>query len=334
MGFHEVIAPDEAAHFARLAREMSEIQQERAAQVGHVSRALHVKKHIGLVGELKVHAPELARVGVFAANRQVWPVYVRTSNAASATQSDKQPDARGFAIKLVGVAGKKLIKGLEEEETQDFLFINEPSLPFRTPEEFVGFQRAAKDGASKLLPRLFSELGLRALGVLFRLARSKAVRSFATQSFHTAAPIAFGTTAAKLGLFPLPSAAPPDASGDNFLRTDLVSRVQRGALAWSLKAQFFVDDRSTPIEDASVTWSGQWVELATLTLPKQDPESEQGREIDALVEQLSFDPWHAIAEHRPLGAIMRARAVAYGPSVIARKAAPEPRSVIQLARSA
>ena len=54
----------------------------------------------------------------------------------------------------------------------------------------------------------------------------------------------------------------------------------------------------------------------------------------ALVEQLSFDPWHAIAEHRPLGAIMRARAVAYGPSVIARKAAPEPRSVIQLQRSA
>jgi hypothetical protein len=64
-----------------------------------------------------------------------------------------------------------------------------------------------------------------------------------------------------------------------------------------------------------------------LTLPKQDPESPAGREVGERASQLSFDPWHALEEHRPLGVIMRARAVTYRASVIDRKAAPEPRSV-------
>ncbi len=42
------------------------------------------------------------------------------------------------------------------------------------------------------------------------------------------------------------------------------------------------------------------------------------------MEKLSFDPWHALEELRPLGAMMRARAPAYRESVIARGAAPEP----------
>jgi hypothetical protein len=42
------------------------------------------------------------------------------------------------------------------------------------------------------------------------------------------------------------------------------------------------------------------------------------------VETLSFDPWHALVEHRPLGDMMRARNVAYRVSTQARKAAAEP----------
>jgi len=77
-------------------------------------------------------------------------------------------------------------------------------------------------------------------------------------------------------------------------------------------------------------WSGPWIELATLTLPRQDVQSTRHKEIAALVNELSFDPWHASEGHRPLGAIMRARRVAYAPSVIGRKALPEPRSVLSL----
>jgi hypothetical protein len=46
---------------------------------------------------------------------------------------------------------------------------------------------------------------------------------------------------------------------------------------------------------------------------------------------MSFDPWHAVEELRPLGAMMRARAIAYRESVIERQAAPEPDEVVKLA---
>lgn len=334
MAFGERIAEDEAARFAGFGDEIVELQRARSAERGGApARALHVKQHLGAVGELLVKAPESARTGVFGMSGKSWPVYVRFSNGSTRPQADGQPDVRGFALKLVGVPGKKLIGGLEQELTQDFLFIDTPAIPFKDPDEFMQFVRAAKDGPSKLLPRLVKTFGLtRALSLAWGSVRGPKVKSFATHTFHTAAPLAFGKTAAKLALVPLTTAgaAPNIAKGDDFLRLDLSERLKQGPLAWTLRAQAYVDEQSTPIEDASVAWSGPWVDLATLTLPRQDPESARGREISELVSQMSFDPWHAIEEHRPLGAIMRARSVVYGKSVGERRAAPEPKSVLSL----
>jgi hypothetical protein len=332
MAFGETIAPDETERFQGFADELAAIQQKRADPSGKLRRTLHVKQHVGAVGELVVRATETARFGVFASAGKTWPVYARFSNGSSRHQPDGAPDVRGLAIKLVGVPGSKLIKGLEAEETQDFLFIDTPVLPFRTPDEFLQFVRAAKDGPAKLLPRLIGSFGLtRALGILWGAIAGEKARSFATHTFHTAAPIAFGSSAAKLALVPVPNDAPaPASSGDDTLSQDLKARLKRGPLSWALRAQLFVDQAATPIEDTHAPWSGPWVELATLTLPQQDVETPRGREISELVSELSFDPWHAIEEHRPLGAIMRARATAYGASVIARKAAPEPKSVLSL----
>jgi hypothetical protein len=330
MAFGETIAPDEEQRFRGFADEIAAIQSARAAETGKATRALHVKQHLGAVGELLVKAPETARSGVFAMSGKSWPVYVRFSNGSIHQQADKQPDVRGFALKLVGVPGQKLIKGLEGELTQDFLFIDSQAIPFRTPDEFMQFVRAAKDGPAKLLPRLIESFGLgRALGILWGSLTKAKVKSFATHDFHTAAPVAFGKSAVKLALVPVASEAPAkSARGVDFLRDDLVARLQSRSLSWTLRAQLFIDEKSTPIEDASVVWSAPWIDLATLTLPQQDPESARGREISALVNELSFDPWHATEEHRPLGAIMRARAATYGKSVLGRNAAPEPKNVL------
>jgi hypothetical protein len=331
MAFGETVAADENERFRGFADEIVAIQSARtAAGGGKPGRALHVKQHLGVVGELVVKAPESARSGVFGMSGKSWPVYVRFSNGSSRHQGDSQPDVRGFALKLVGVPGKKLIAGLEAELTQDFLFIDTQVIPFRTPDEFMMFVRAAKDGPAKLLPRLIKSFGLgRALGILWGSVTGEKVKSYATHTFHTAAPIAFGKTAAKLSLSPVPSAAgAPAAKGDDFLRQDLSERLKQGPLSWTLRAQPFIDEQTTPIEDAAVVWSGPWIDLATLTLPRQDVTSTRGREISELVSQLSFDPWHTTEEHRPLGAIMRARGATYGKSVVARGAAPEPKTVL------
>lgn len=331
MAFGETIPSDEAERFKRFAAEITTIQSERASRTASApARVMHTKQHLGAVGELVVTASGSANVGVFAEAGKAWPVYVRFSNGSGLHQGDKDPDVRGFALKLVGVPGPKLIPGLESEQTQDFLFIDAPAIPFRTPDEFMTFVRAAKDGPIKLLPRLIAGFGFgRALGILKGSLTAPKVKSFATHTFHTAAPIAFGATAAKLSLVALPDAAPaPAPKGGDYLRHELTARLQQGPVSWSLRAQPFVDQSSTPIEDMAVLWSGPWVELATLTLPKQDPESARGQEISALVNQMSFDPWHATEEHRPLGAIMRARGATYGASVVGRKAAAEPKTVL------
>jgi hypothetical protein len=336
MAFGESIPAGERDLHEKIAREIAEIQGERARRGGPVERVTHVKQHVGVVGELRVTAPPAARHGVFTEGDRRWPVYVRFSNGAGRRQPDGAPDARGFAVKLVGVPGTKLIEGLEHELTQDFLFIDNPTIPFKGPEEFMTFLRAAKDGPGKLLPRLIAGFGFgTAFSLLWGAVTAKKLTSFATHAFHTAAPIAFGSSAAKLALFPETEGGPaPRAKGGDYLRDDLLARLRAGALEWSLRATFFVDERTTPIEDASVEWSGPWTELARLTLPKQDPDSPRGREIETLVANLSFDPWHASEAHRPLGAIMRARRAAYAPSVIGRKAAPEPKSVLALDASA
>ena len=94
-----------------------------------------------------------------------------------------------------------------------------------------------------------------------------------------------------------------------------------------LSVQLYVDPRRTPIEDGSVDWSeadSPYVPVADVTLPQQDITDDRGLRVSAYVERLSFDPWHAPIEFRPLGNLMRARNHAYRLSVTAREAAAEP----------
>ena len=84
---------------------------------------------------------------------------------------------------------------------------------------------------------------------------------------------------------------------------------------------------SAPIENSAVEWKetdSPFVSVARLTIPAQDIDSPEGRITANLVEALSFDPWHAPVEFRPLGALMRARNAAYRVSTRSRGAAPEP----------
>lgn len=330
----EAVAPDETERFERYASELRALQKKNA-RGGPPSRALHAKGHVGAQGELIVSPglPEPLRVAVFAEPRS-WPVYVRFSNGSGRHQHDRTPDVRGMALKLVGVPGRKLIPGLEDKRTQDFLFIHTPSTPFRGPDEFVSFVRANAGGPALLLPRLIGTFGLGAtLRLLKRLASMPRPTTLATGTFYTALPLRFGTMAAKLALVPVDISGAVTGNAGS-LREDLVARLRTGPLSWSLRVQLFVDERTTPIEDASVTWPedrAPFHELARLVLPQQDLTSASGAKLEEQVERMSFDPWHAVEELRPLGAMMRARAIAYRESVLERQAAPEPDDVVKLA---
>ena len=324
----ETIAGDEGARFERYAEELRAIQR-RAACGGARSRALHAKGQAGVEAELSVlpDLPPHARVGIFGAP-ETYRAYVRFSNGASRRQSDRKPDVRGVAIKVVGVGGKKLIPGMEEARTQDFLLIHSATTPFRNADEFVGLIRAAQKPAL-LLPRAIRLFGI---GRTFQLLRgfvketSRPIGSLATTRYFSVLPIQWGAHAVHYAL--APHEAPEDsAKTSDDLGAELLDRLRRAPVSYDLRVQFYVDATRTPIEDASVEWrekDAPFTTVARLTLVKQDGSSPRGRRLAEAIEALSFDPWHAPVEFKPLGNMMRARSAAYRLSTKERGAAAEP----------
>jgi hypothetical protein len=295
-----------------------------------VRRALHRKQHVGVEAELEVRGdlPAEVRAGLFAQPGR-YRAYVRFSNGRGTTERDGAPDLRGAAIKVVGVAGRKIIPGLEDAATQDFLMIHTPATPFIGTDEFMRFIHAAVNPALAL-PRLLAAFGPVKTASLLRYATGtlKPVRSLASTRFYSAVPIQWGDYAAKYSLVPHPTnGGGARKHGRDYLADDLAERLAAAPIGFDFAVQLYRDPRRTPIEDASVEWREEdapFIEIGRLEIPKQEVAGERGQRLGAYVESLSFDPWHALEAHRPLGNIMRARNNAYRLSTAERGVAPEP----------
>jgi len=327
----ETIPDDEAARFERYAEQLRDLARARA-RGGKASRALHAKGNAGVEAQFTVlpDLPEHARVGLFSSPK-TFPAWVRYSNGAGARQSDKKGDVRGIALKIVGVDGKKVIPGLEDAKTQDFLMIQSSAQPFSNADDFVWLVTAAAKPLT-LLPRLFGHFGLVAgfrLLKTFMGAINRPVPSLSTSSYYSALPTRFGDYAVRYALIPRvgPATGAKMGSAADYLGDELAGRLEEGPVVFDFKIQFFVDDKRTPIEDGAVDWletDSPYLTVATLTLPTQDAKSERGVAIAEFIEGLSFDPWHAQELLRPLGNMMRARNAAYRLSTRERGAAKEP----------
>ena len=327
----EVIVPGENERFERVAELLREIQVGYSAG-NRPDRALHAKANAGLFAEVRIGAdvPEPLRVGIFA-KPGTFKAYVRYSNGSARREHDKKGDVRALSVKILGVPGKKLIPGLEDKTTHDLLLVRTATSPARTAEEFGALVYAAQKPAA-LVFRLIRRVGfIRAFQIIKQAASGARapVMPLASTTYYSMLALRWGEHAVKLSLTPhdrppatLPSRTSPTALGD-----ELTARLAEGDVVYDLRAQMFVDETSTPIEDATVEWKESVApprKIAELVVPKQDPKSARGEKVAAFIETLSFDPWHAPVEFRPLGQLMRARNVAYRVSTMERKAAPEP----------
>jgi hypothetical protein len=215
---------------------------------------------------------------------------------------------------------------MENAPTQDFLLIRSSFTPFRSADEFVPIVMAA---ASPLnLPRAIARVGFgRTLQIIKNAGKQmgEPVRPLASTAYYSALPIRFGAYAVRLALQPLtPDDGAPREKSRDYLGEELAARLKNAPVEYDFQIQFYEDERSTPIEDASVDWNSPYLTVGRLTIPQQDAGSERGRRIAQLIEGFSFDPWHALEEFRPLGNMMRARNAAYRLSTQERKASPEP----------
>jgi catalase len=318
----ETVGPDEASRFAGYAERFVEMQKRKSAKYGN-GRALHRKQLLALRATLDVlpDLPAYARHGLFA-GPGTYEVWVRLSNGGTDHARDATPDIRGFAIKVRGVRGPGALGNTTD--AQDFLLINHEMFAFPGSDEFVGLVMAASTGNGALLKYLVGRYGL--FGALKRMAKlvaavGKKFTGFATERMYSAAPIACGPYAARVRL--LPARAKPLADASNDWAADIGRQLAAGPLVHELQLQFFVDERRTPIEDASVNWTedvAPYLTVARLTVRRQPLDDAAAAAFAKEVEQAVFDPWDALAAHRPLGDVMRARRVVYFASERSRAA--------------
>jgi len=304
----ERIAPDEAQHLVRVAKVIGGLQRVKSAKFGQ-GRALHRKPLLAATGRLEVltDLPDHARHGLFATPG--WHrVLVRLSNGGPDIQATKLPDIRGFALKVFDVAGEGALGGITDH--QDFLMINQDRTPTADSREFIDFLEAATTGPLSGILQLFKAHGpfggFARLRDLFGMLGKK-FNGFAAERFNTVLPLCCGPYAVRVRL--KPAGNPPPAARSKDIVEDMRERLAIGPLTWDLELQFFVDEATTPIEDASKAWPDAETPIVTvahLILPQQDVYAAADE-----AEAAKFDPWGGLAAHRPLGEVMRARKVAY-----------------------
>jgi hypothetical protein len=220
-----------------------------------------------------------------------------------------------MAIKLVGVHGDKLLDAEKDALTQDFLMINHPQFFVRNMADYVEFQQAVSSGKTPIR-YFFPSLNPFSFRI-HELAVAKAIQSKKMgnpleSQYFSMTPYAFGDKrAVKWSARPCGGASPAPIvlpKSPNYLREAMASTLSEKAACFELLVQEQTDAESDPVEDPTIEWTGEWKKLATITIPKQDFQSEARMH---MCENMSFTPWHSVPDHRPIGGINRGRKVVY-----------------------
>ncbi len=312
----ETLVAGEQRLAEQVAERSAQLVIEKFESEGFARRDAHPKSH----GCVKAHididnralSPE-ERIGLFASN-QSYPAWIRFSNGSPLIQVDNQRDVRGMAIKVMEVEGDKVLERHRDEQTQDFLLINGSAFFVKTPADYLQFTKKALDGSPvsfflSLDPR---EWRLRELYNLLSIVGKKP-SSPITQYWSTT-PYALGEgRAVKYSARPCGEFASgwPKNPGADFLHDSLADALRSDDACFNFMVQRQVHAGGTPIEDSTVNWDdtdSPFLKVATIRIPSQSFDSP---EHEAFCEDLSFNPWHTLPEHRPLGNINRTRRVVY-----------------------
>lgn len=312
----EALHPDEVAAADAIAVAIDAEIRRRYAP-GSARRDAHPKAHGCVRAEVRVldTLPASLAKGIFIPGKR-YRAWMRFSNGASdPDQPDTRPDARGLALKVMGVPGKKLLADEADAGTQDFIFVNHPVFFANDPNRYLALVKAAN--GEGLLGRLgipFA-LGLRGAMIAFQTIRNPMSNPLHGQYF-TMVPYQLGTgptrQAVKYSVRPC-DARPvrmPRNPGPGFLRAAMRKTLKADGFVMELLVQPRTSDAMS-VEDSMTEWEqteAPFIPVATIHIPRQAFDTAKQH---AFCENLSFTPWHALPEHRPLGVTNRIRRIVY-----------------------
>ncbi|MDF3196265.1 catalase family protein [Pseudomonas sp. 1928-m] len=318
----EQIPADEAALTQGIIEDAIRVVEQHRDNT-RVLRDAHAKAHGCMKAEVTVSADidsSLQR-GVLSEPGKTWQAWMRLSNGNAYPQFDRARDARGMAIKLLDVPGEKLSKSPQHASEQDFVMFNHPAFFVRDVAEYKSNFAAQADGkkAMAFFPSWNpSTWEIRHLIIALKTL-SPAPETPVATTYNSIAPFKLGEHNIKYRVIPQPEACPdyqlPEQNQDlpNFLRNALYQQLSldRVPACFALQVQRQNAEYYMPIEDPSVEWSetiSPFETVATIKVPAQDFDS---REQNLFCDNLSFNPWHALPEHRPIGGINRLRKAVY-----------------------
>ncbi|MDO7845722.1 catalase family protein [Hymenobacter sp. M29] len=351
----EEIQPNEDQLTDETVASMARVNRFMFEKHRHAIRDAHAKSHGVLRGELHIYPnlPEHLAQGMFREPR-VYPVILRFSSAPGAIDPDTQSAVKGLAVKIIGVEGRKFLPDQADEVTQDFLMVNDTIIPTGDIKSYHDMQLRQEKvflHAPEVVTTIMTEAGTLINQALDAVGIKKEIplvvpphpnNNIIGETFTTLGAIRFGDYVSKISVAPL-SGNVQALAGEQVKITepagwrDLVVDFFRSQEAeYELRAQLCTDLKTMPVEDASVDWpqdQSPYQGLGKIVIPAQDAYSPARRVFADDV--LSFNPFHCLPEHLPLGSINRARIKAYETSSAYRhrmNAQPrrEPRDISEL----
>ena len=306
----EKLLPDEVAYLDSIISSF-EKQMKGLWKPGGFERGGNTKTQGIVRGEFIVHdnLPPAMRHGIYA-KPKTFAAWVRFSGPGPYITPDI--DDVGFmsiSIKLMGVPGPKLMD--EEKFTLDMFGVSTQT--FVTPDTKANAQLQIESVKNA---QIFYFLNFKRPHVLDLIMQSLFIK---TQSspfeapYFSCVPYLLGEgQAMQYSVWPkskkrTPIPRLPFRPPDDYLRDAMVASLRDGDVEFDIRLQLQTDPHLMPIENNAVLWPEKLsprVSVATLRLPRQIFDSPAQM---AFAKKLSYNPWHTIAEHRPLGNQSRAR---------------------------
>jgi hypothetical protein len=302
--------PDEDAHLASIISSF-ERQMRGLWKPGGFERGGNTKTHGIVRGEFVVHQdlPPQLRHGIYAEPR-TYRAWVRFSGPGPYITPDiEDVGFMSISIKLMGVPGPKLME--EEKFTQDMFGVSTPT--FVTPDTRANAQLQIESVKNAQFYYFVNFRRSHILDLIMQGLWTKTQSSPFEAPYFSCVPYLLGEgQAMQYSIWPkrkrrTPIPRLPLRPPDDYLRSAMVATLAREDVEFDIRLQLQTDPHLMPLENNAVLWPEKLsprVSAATLRIPRQKFDSPAQMEF---AKRLSYNPWHCIPEHRPLGNQSRAR---------------------------
>jgi hypothetical protein len=260
--------------------------------------------------EVREDVPAEFKKGIFA-QPVSFPAWIRFGGPGPLSPPDVEDSGiLSIGVKLMGVPGEKFLP--DEKSTQDFTGISCPT--FTTPNIIENVKLQQQIYARTPVFYFINPFDSHYLDMFMQGLYARMNTNPLEARYWSCVPFLMGEgQAMKFSVKPRSKKRTkiPWNPPDDWLRQAMAKTLSFSDVELDFSIQLQTNPRRMPIEDASIEWPERlspFVPIAKITIPKQRFDSPKQ---SVFARQLSYNPWHAVAAHRPLGNQNRARREIY-----------------------